>query len=187
MFDLETLGRGENAPVVQIGAVKFDNNGKVLDTFLNTIDLEDYVNYNNFQISYPTISWWLNRDQDSIKSVFSNELKKVTLEEAVLSFHEWLIIGNVPPESSESEIVYWSHASFDPPKLRNLFKTFGIPEIFYRNHKDIRTLTHLYTLKFGENPSNDIVRKGVYHNALDDCLYQIELIFKCLNRLAINS
>ena len=41
-FDLETLGNSANAPIVQIGAVKFDGDGNILDKFLRTIDLSSF-------------------------------------------------------------------------------------------------------------------------------------------------
>ena len=43
-FDLETLGNTSKAPIVQIAAVKFENNGKLIDTFSRTIIVEDLDN-----------------------------------------------------------------------------------------------------------------------------------------------
>lgn len=161
-FDLETLGNTANAPIVQIGAVKFKDDGTIVDKFIRTIDLDSLQKY-NFKMDYNTIAWWMNQTDEAIKSVFKYGLEQVSLNKALWEFREWI--------GKPSEYVYWSHATFDPPILNNNFKALGKDNpIPFRLHRDIRTLSHFANVK--------VERTGIAHNALDDCLTQANYISK---------
>lgn len=168
-FDLETLGNTGNAPIVQIGAVKFDDDGNIIDKFLRTVDAEKLIKFPDFAIDYSTVVWWLNQDDAAIKSVFGYELEKVNLSQALHEFQQWI--------GKPTDYVYWSHATFDPPILSNNFKNCGKENpIPFRLHRDIRTLTHFAGKVIVE-------RKGVHHNALDDCIYQAAYITECFKKM----
>jgi exodeoxyribonuclease VIII len=168
-FDLETLGNGTNAPIVQIGAVKFTDDGTITDTFLRNIDLESLEGL-GFHIDYNTLSWWFNQSPEAIKSVFGEELDRVSLSNALYQFQIWI--------GKTADYYYWSHATFDPPILKNNYKAVGknIP-IPFRLHVDIRTLSLLggkITIDRGDL---------IHHNALDDCIHQANYISKGLQQL----
>jgi len=166
-FDLETLGNTSQAPIVQIGAVKFDENGDWESQFIRNIKMESLDRY-NFHVDYRTVKWWLSQDDAAIKSVFCNE-DEIDLRLALIEFHEW--IGN------PSKYAFWSHATFDPPILSNNIKQVGLEDFIpFRNHRDIRTLVH-FTGKI------DVQREGIHHNALDDCLFQAKYIAEGLKRI----
>lgn len=160
-FDLETLGNTANAPIVQIGAVKFTEDGKIVDEFLRTVDITKLIKYPELKMDYSTIGWWLTQSSDAIHSVFNTE-SKVNLSKALHDFQKWI--------GKPWDYVYWSHATFDPPILANNFKVCRKANpIPYTLHRDIRTLTHLGgTVK--------VERVGIHHNALDDCIYQAKYI-----------
>jgi len=167
-FDLETLGNTNNAPIVQIAAVMFNGEGDILSKFSRRIDLKSLEQY-NFKMDYRTLSWWFNQSSEAIGSVFGEDWERVSLSQALHDFTKWL--------GKPSEYVYWSHATFDPPILNNNFiqvkKENPIP---FRLHRDIRTITH-FTGKI------EIERKGIAHDALDDCIYQAEYISKGLKQI----
>ncbi|MCI2230407.1 3'-5' exoribonuclease [Polaribacter sp. MSW13] len=166
-FDLETLGNTHNAPIVQIGACKFENNGNITSTFSRTVIIEDLDNY-NLTPDYSTINWWLKQDSEAIEQVFGEYSIKYSLKHALEDFKKW--VGN-------DEFNIWSHASFDPPVLKNNLKAVGIePFIHYRLFKDLRTLKEL-----AGNP--EVKREGKHHVAIDDAIYQAELISKCFKIL----
>lgn len=166
-FDLETLGNTSKAPIVQIGAIKFKNSGEILDQFSRTIRPEDLDNY-DLEPDYSTISWWLKQDSGVIASVFGEYSIKSDLKNALQDFKEW--IGNETYD-------FWSHATFDPPVLNSNIKAVGLePFIHYRHFKDLRTLKLL-----AGNPK--VKREGHHHVAIDDALYQKELIVKCFEIL----
>ena len=166
-FDLETLGNTSKAPIVQIGAVMFENNGHIVSTFERTIKVEDLDNY-NLETNYSTILWWLNQDSEAIAQVFGEYSIKTPLKEALQDFKAWL---------GSDDFNIWSHATFDPPVLKENFKAVGIElPVHYRSFKDLRTLKEL-----ANNP--EIKREGTHHVAIDDAIYQKELIVECFRVL----
>ena len=167
-FDLETLGNTSKAPIVQIAAVKFENNGKLIDTFSRTIIVEDLDNY-DLEPDYSTILWWLKQDKEAINQVFGEYSIKTPLKPALVDFCNWL--------GTKEDYNFWSHATFDPPVLKANFKAVGVElPIHYRSFKDLRTLKEL-----AKNPV--IKREGTHHVALDDALYQMDLIVECFKVL----
>lgn len=170
-FDLETLSNTEvtgDAPIVQIGAVKFTDAGMITDEFLRTIEAKSIQPF-NFGADYRTIYWWLQQDDKAIKSVFGEDVEKVPLRLALLEFIEWI--------GKPSQYVYWSHCTFDPPILNDNIRRVGLGSpIPFRLHRDIRTLSH-FTGKI------EVEREGVHHNALDDCRFQAKYISKGLQAL----
>jgi len=165
-FDLETLGNGYNAPVVQIGAVKFTNEGSIIDQFEATINWQDLKKY-DFDIDYSTIQWWIQQSEEARTALFTGSI--MNLKKALNEFRKW--IGDV------KEYHYWSHATFDAPILANVCRQVGV-DVFipFRLQCDIRTLTMLAGRV-------DIERLGVAHNALDDAIYQSQYISLMLQKL----
>lgn len=164
-FDLETLGTGYNAPIVQIGAVKFHEHGQIIDTFERKIDLLS-LEGGGFDIDYDTLSWWFSQSDEAIKSVFVGG-DRVDLYDALADFLEWVY------DNAKYEV--WSHATFDPVILNNAYNKVDISSpLNFRKQRDIRTLTSLLPTPI------EVERKGVHHNALADALYQAEYISKCL-------
>lgn len=164
-FDLETLGSTMYAPIVQIGAVKFDLENGITDRFLRTIKLSSLKRY-DFKVDYENIAWWFSQKDEAIKSVFCTE-NPVDLRLALLDFTKWI--------GKNHDYYYWSHATFDPPILAHNYNQVGLPKaIPFRLQRDIRTLSHF--IKTFEK----LERKGIHHNALDDCIYQAQYISKNL-------
>jgi DNA polymerase III epsilon subunit-like protein len=166
-FDLETLGISHNAPIVQIGAVKFKDDGTITDKFIRNIKITSLKKY-NFNIDYDTIQWWFEQEDKAIKSVFCVE-DAIDLRLALLNFNEWL--------GKPSEYIYWSHKDFDPPILNNNLKAVGFNSVIpYKLQKDIRTITHFVNV-------SEIKHDGIAHNALDDCIFQAAYISKAIRTI----
>lgn len=161
-FDLETLGNSYNSPIVQIGAVKFNLYGDAEEHFLVNIDPVSLQNLDGIKYHPQTIYWWMNQSQEAKDSVFGDHLDRVPMSNALEMLEEWI--------GMPSEYVYWSHCTFDPPILANAYRSVGKDNpIPFRNHRDIRTLTHFAG-------QIDVPRQGTHHNALDDCIYQARYI-----------
>lgn len=168
-FDLETLGNTSNAPIVQIGAVKFNNDGVILDSFKRNIDIESLEKF-NFKVNYNTIKWWLNQDKAAIDSVFNNTYS-VSIFTALEDFQKWI--------GKPNNYVYWSHATFDPPILVNNFIMVGLKNIIpYKLYRDIRTLIYL-------TGKTETKREGIHHDALDDAKFQAEYINEALKKIKL--
>lgn len=167
-FDLETLGNSVEAPIIQIGAVEFDDDGKPISQFLETINIE-HIPMDNFTYDMRNIKWWFSQGQEAIKSVILAENSK-TMKKVFSMFRDY----TDSVYKSNDSISIWSHATFDPPILDRNFRKIGVRNPFrYKDHKDIRTL-HLL------KGSVDVKRIGTHHNALDDCMTQALYISKML-------
>jgi len=161
-FDLETLGTNINAPITQIGAVKFQDNGEITEEFLATVDLQSLDKY-DFKLDYTTLDWWMRQDIQAIESVYRLDKGNTEdLRSALVRFKNWV--------GDPTECVYWSHANFDAPILENAYIKTGIkPPFLRRRQRDIRTLCHF-------TGDVKVERYGVYHNALDDAITQANYI-----------
>lgn len=167
-FDLETLGNTSNAPIVQIGAVKFTQDGTIHEEFVRHIKLESLERY-GFHMDFSTLSWWFNQDDAAIKSVFGTDKERIDIRLALIEFQKWL--------GSAGDHVYWSHATFDPPILVNNHNKVGLVcAIPFRLYRDIRTLNDLAGIA-------SVIRKGIAHDALDDCRFQAAYISQLLQKL----
>jgi len=62
MLDLETMGNGNNAAIIAIGAVKFDQD--ITDRFYKTIDLDSSVDV-GLEIDPSTVLWWMKQGDDA--------------------------------------------------------------------------------------------------------------------------
>lgn len=168
-FDLETLGNGSNAPIVQIGAVVFDENGEVLDSFNMKADLTT-IPESEFTVDYDTLRWWM-RQVAKNPSLIDVMNETVMMHQTLIrEFIEW----DGEMMAKHGDLNYWSHATFDPPILDRHCKIYGLRRLPFRNHRDIRTLTFIAG-------HIDVKRKGNHHDALDDCKYQAKYIAKGLS------
>jgi exodeoxyribonuclease VIII len=180
-FDLETLGNTPNAPIVQIGACKFDvidgpNGGTIAainveETFLRTVKLSSLDKF-DFSVDYETVGWWMMQSENSRNSVF-NAPETVDIRQAIREFYEWI--------GQSSKYVYWSHATFDPPILANNSIKVGLGRpIPFRLFRDIRTLVHFAGKVDGHE------RDGlVHHNAKDDAIFQAGYIAELIGRINV--
>ena len=178
LFDLETLGTNFNAPIVQIGALKFDNEGLILSQFCINIDLSSLDEY-NFESDFDTIKWWLSNPKKTIKSVFLNS--KDNLEEALLKFYNWFKL-----DLELSNVNFWCNKDFDLPIINNAYKETKLNlSIPYINTFDLRNIKHYFDLNNFDIYS--IKRTGKHHNALDDCLHNHKIVSKYIKEISNNN
>lgn len=168
MLDIETLGNGKNAMIVQIGAVYFDRDGNLGETFKVNIDARS-VEKSGGEFDANTVYWWLSQSREAINSIL--EEPKVDIKIALENVNAFL----------EKADAIWSHATFDFVILTETFKRLGIKTRFhYRACRDIRTLTDLAKV----NTKNfALARHGIHHDALDDCIFQIKYCAESFKRL----
>ncbi len=161
MFDLETLGHKENAVIIQIGACYFDLND-ARDTFFEEINAKSGIDA-GFEMTVETVGWWMNQDPRPDITQGGN------IYGAIIDFN-WF--------ASRAKRI-WCHVSFDCQIIINHFKKFiSNPSIHYKQFRDLRTLVDLAGLNL-----DDYKRVGTHHNALDDCLFQIQYCIDGLKKL----
>ena len=124
MVDLETLGVGPHAPIIQIGLAGFD------DKSLISSRLWDVEPFKDSEYDYSTIMWWFNQ----IKAKVEAPQPGYYLSDALLTIHETLATN--PPKE-----IWARSPAFDLVILREAFKKIGKAAPWsYRAERDCRTL-----------------------------------------------
>jgi len=163
MIDIETLGNGKHACIAQIGACSFDKT----KTFKVNVDARD-ASRMGCDIDADTVYWWLQQSEAARQSICA---PGVPICDALNQLNDFL---------SDADEV-WSHATFDFVIVTNTMKDLNIkPKFSYRTARDIRTLVALAKIDPFKN------RNGVHHDALDDCLYQVDYCSEAMAKLEVS-
>jgi hypothetical protein len=174
MIDIETLGTGSNAVMIQLSGVFFDPGtkkaGRVFDRCLG---VDDSV-AKGFEKDKSTEQWWKEQNQDIFNGIINRGEDCRTVMKDFLDFSICPIAGD-PPR-------IWSHATFDFVIVNNYLSKLGFRKLDFRKAMDIRTLTYLSDL---DTSCYDWDNKT--HNALDDCLFQINYCSDAINIIKGNN
>lgn len=182
MVDLETLSTESNALILTIGCVPFGLDGSLIVDkdlyFYNRVELSSYNEImDDFHMDFNTLLWWLDQEAEPLSEAFKTGPRK-PIEDVMASFALWII--QICNYCRSTEIAMWSHGKdFDCVVLQNAFKVFGIPCPWkYWDTRDTRTI---YSLA-GVDTRNIKMPEGFKsHNAIGDCLKQIEGIRQSFN------
>ena len=186
MLDLETMGNGNNAAIVAIGAVEFDLPGRIREhwearpeKFYQKVDLESSVNA-GMQIDTSTILWWLKQSDEARKSTF--EGVTVPLGSTLCSFSQW-VTAIARADAFGGDVSVWGNgATFDNVIIRNAFRAVGLPVPWsFRNDKCYRTVINLLP----EVRQPVFERSGTAHNALDYAITQALHLQKVYKELGL--
>jgi len=161
MIDLETLGTGDGAAIIQIGACRFDiGTGEIdEDTFLLNIrwDGADFGT-----IEPGTLAWWLTQDEAVREKVFDQN-GATYLAQALTRFSSWIATGGAV------KTVWAKGADFDVRLLRQACERNGINMPFqYWKGRDMRTI-----VKTLDPDGRAVVPNEMAHDALADCKSQV--------------
>jgi hypothetical protein len=168
MLDLETLGTGNDAVILSIGAVKFDAEN-IIDRFHIAIDPETCTKF-GLKMDASTVMWWLGPTLGEARESLLNNAT-VDLPSALYGFTDWV---------GDDEPTIWGNGStFDNVILRSAYRAVGLdyPTSFRLDHcyRTIRSLA----------PGIEVDRIGVHHNALDDAEYQARTMQAIMKHLGI--
>lgn len=189
MVDIETLGLGDEAQIIQISATHFSfRKGSSHHKFNGELDFNSIKDRNgDIKINLDTLNFWL-KDINNYQ-VFKNfcEDKKGRVPEYFLinAFHKYLT--NLKGEEKFSgELQLWGNGViFDNVKIENLFNKHGLKSpIKYSRHMDVRTLMALASDVTGKtiDELRDPFKEGKeLHNAQDDVEYQVEYLVNAYN------
>jgi exodeoxyribonuclease VIII len=160
MIDLETMSTESNAAICSIGAVKFTDEGEVIDTFYCTVDVADCKKH-GLHIDPNTVQWWSKQSKEALKM-----LRKDTkpLVDALTDFSKWYGSTQYPTWGCGSD--------FDNVIIENAYKAAGMkrPWSAWKN-RCYRTIREVIKIEEAE-------RTGTYHNALDDAMHQARHLMK---------
>ena len=157
MIDIETMGDGNDAAILSIGATKFDPLvAGILDSFYVAISLASSVAH-GLKMSAGTVEWWLDPERQPAWIAYTKETKH-DLYTAMDAFAHWYGPDSLP--------TWGNGATFDNIITRSGFQVSGVPQPWkFWDDKCYRTFK-------GLAPDVKLVREGVHHNALDDAVSQ---------------
>lgn len=180
MLDLETMGTEPFAPVIAIGAVRFDAGNAatvppalVQDTFYQPITLESCLAV-GLKPSASTITWWLTHPSvtPEARALFT-DARAVPLPNALDAFTDWY--------NSSEDTLWGNSARFDNGLLAAAYAACGkqVPWLHW-NEGCYRTLKNLPAAR-----GIKLVRSGTHHNALDDALSQAHHLCAIVKHLSL--
>jgi hypothetical protein len=179
MLDLETMGVHSDAPVVSIGAVKFDPRGTVgqlgdasdpeYKHFHVAVDLYS-LEEAGFRFSGQTLKWWLQQSDAARKALLGTEDNPpVHIATALSLFYQWF--------GDESLPTWGNGAGFDNVILRNAYERMGGACPFKFSHdRCFRTMKALF-------PDVPFALPMVAHDAQQDAEAQAFHLQKLFNRI----
>lgn len=168
MIDLETLGTGPDAVIIQIGACYFDpGTGEIGEKFSINVDAKSAV-ASGAKMDADTVYWWLSQSKEAVASILAEPREDI--KSAFLKLNDFL--------ANAQQI--WSHATFDFVIISQTFMRLNIkPSFPYKAARDIRTLIQLA----GSITVDNTARLGTHHNGLDDALHQVNYCVLALNKI----
>ena len=162
MLDIETMGTGDNAAIMSIGACYFDPlTGEVGKTFHEQVSLESCVAL-GMEIDASTVIWWMGQSDEARSKFYSNSKAKSCQR----------VIAELRCFIDVSAKVWGNGIGFDNVKVNNLTRLTGHEPLWeFWNDRDVRTIVDLGKL-IGADPKRDMPFDGVKHDALADAIHQ---------------
>ena len=158
MIDIETLATTTDAVVLTIGACKFDPYTLTppTDGFYVRLEAEMQTHMGR-KMCNDTLEWW-SKQPKHIQEEALGEGNRTPVAKALIDLRKWMNIDN--------NTYVWSQGNFDLPILKSLAEDMGRPiAIHYWQILDSRSIMTL----FGKRAQST-------HNALEDCLGQVQII-----------
>lgn len=188
MTDIETLGNKSDSTIIQLSAVPFNiSTGEVFseDIFSMTADIS--LNEERVNVTGSTIKWWLDTNTDLFKELLN--LGSLSSEDVLREFHEWVV--KMKSIVGENHVYLWGNGIlFDNKMIQHQMENLGLDyPIFYRNDRDVRTIVENATTKLDveerefKKSIQEKMDSFTAHNALDDCMFQVELVSICWKEL----
>lgn len=176
MLDLETVGQGARAAILEIGALAFDPYGELLgdyaentNCFYKAINLDSCFKL-GLEADNETILWWFNQDEAArVRQVTAQRVVIGTAAEALRKFCQDNMITHV-----------WSHgAGFDATIMEEVYRLLrkDVPWDF-RKVRDTRTLFGLTDLS--DEKWQWLLRRPFKHHPVCDAWAQARAVQYCL-------
>lgn len=165
MLDLETWGLAPGSALRNLGAVEFELDGRMGQTFYRNIDRQSCVDA-WLRIDLATEKWWASQSTAAKTQLEANQRP---IAEVLGEFFQWFT-------TTGAQCVWAQGAAFDPVLVECAagLCQLRVPWKFW-NVRDTRTVYDL----FGFDPRN-VIRSGTAHNARDDARYQVQCVAAAL-------
>ncbi|CAD5377113.1 hypothetical protein OF001_U20040 [Pseudomonas sp. OF001] len=171
VIDLETLGKGPNAPIAAIGAVVV-RDAKPLDEFYRRIDLESaMIPHWKREADASTIQWWLQQSAEARAEIDGSQ-PGTPIISTLEQLAGWMDIY----APHRDALVWGNGSSFDNVILRSAYSELTRPTPWeFRNDRDLRTILALYPEAKNVGPF-----EGTKHHALHDARHEAKQLCKAL-------
>ncbi len=176
MIDIETLALTPKAVVLSVGAVAFDNYGKLDKRFYRVLNTGDQIMLLHREVNPGTQAWWNSQDINAYQEAF--QPVRCDLTRGLQELRAF-ITGYNP-------VRVWANSpSFDLVILESLYRDMGKADLIpwtYKQPRDVRTIVDL--AKFSVS-HHKIQAVGLPHTPVYDCEVQIEYVTACRRKLGI--
>ena len=189
MVDLETLGNGNDAVIVAIGAVAWETGRFPDETWpLDVVDRRKFYERVTpesgvavgMKIDASTVLWWLTQDDAARAEVVLAGTNGMAIHRALGAFQEWFLRFGV----DWTTLLWGNGASFDNVILATAYAKTGVPRPWtFRQDRCYRTAVAMLDPEGKRKPA-DNNRK---HSALADALWQAEYLDKLLVHSTVNN
>lgn len=173
MIDIETLGTGNRAALLSLGAVKFDPLAPEAEWDCFHVGVEPAsCTQHGMSIDADTVMWWLHPHRAEARDAVM-ALTRVDLASALEGFASWY--------GGESLPTWGNGATFDNVIVRNAYTAVGLDCPWpYWQDRCYRTLKQ-------QAPGLKLERRGLHHSALDDALTQAKHLRAVAAHLGLQS
>lgn len=169
MLDLETLGVRPGCAIRSIGAVMFDLNGRIGDTFSVNVTRAS-CEAAGLHVDPNTEKWWAEQSEAARLAL---DIDQIPLDRAIVGFFRWF--------ADKGAEKVWSHgATFDIPIVEAAAYVVKqrAPWKFW-NARDTRTLYEICDFDV-----RDMNRASGQHEALADAKFQVACVAAALQKLS---
>lgn len=184
VIDLETLGQGNNAPILSIGAVAVTGAGTataaIAGEFYSRVDLESAIARGAVPDS-ETIEWWWQQSPEA-RAEIDGSRDRDDIRAALVLFSAWLLQQSTPKSDQDGYLadierrIWGNSPSFDCIILGNAYRIGdNLVPWHHREERDLRTLLDLYPAA----KLRDF--EGIRHHALHDARHEAHQLIQALS------
>lgn len=167
MVDIETLGTGNNAVILSIGATTIP----MEHCFYTEVDINSQVGRT---IDTSTLNWWL--DQERNKNVRIPNAGVNTLSTSLMQFFDYIKSVSINAAGLE---IWCKGTDFDVTILSLAYESLALPIPWkYNDTRDCRTL-----FKVADSLGVIYTKRSSSHDALQDAINQAEMVDEIFNYL----
>lgn len=168
MIDIETLATTDDAVILEIGAVCFDRERRLVgEAFSLTLD---YLSQPGRRVDMETVAWWLDPERIArFREIQAGHELKPGLWHGMLELEQFLRVQLAPA----AEV--WAKGDFDLRILKHAFSQMEMEEPWkYYQARELRTVLKWVGL--------DLKKEKVPHEAVRDARLQVEALFAAEER-----
>ncbi len=175
MLDLETMGTGNNAAVVAIGACVFSVKDGIGDQFYQIINPESAAKFG--KIDGGTFAWWCIQSVDARK-IFADKSAWRLLPDVLIDFQAFCLNG----VEDIRDIEMWGNGSdFDNIVLGNAYEACELKRPWlYSGNRCFRTTKSFVSKAQGKMLWDRHSANLIHHNALHDAIRQAKIAIDIL-------